>query len=578
MAKEENRTSAATTIYKTRRSLSAALSMMVVFMILISTVAVGVLAYVAYREDTIWMHSERCKAIALTLAAEINAESMERAIMDREKDAQWAYLKIAADKIAITNDLVFLYVMGADYSSGYFVYYLEGYNPAVDDDPIDFLYEESIDIHNELIFEAIRAGQPQMTDIYRSEGDGFDYGMLITGYAPIVTDDGRVVGIVGVDVSMEEALSNVNAFAVRTAIIAALSIVIFVLIALQFIRVRVSRPVGQVIKAAEKLAEGDPSAIAVYEAQDEIGKLFKAFNKMADSINSQTAVLKRVAEGDLSVTINPRGEHDELALAIRDVVNNLRQMLDLFHKSAESLEESASSIAAESARVSKDATAESEVAGGINSAATIILKNTQENADAAEKANELIVDMADMAMQGGIQIENMVEAVGMIERSYSSITKIVDTIEEIAFQTNILALNAAVEAARAGQFGRSFAVVADEVSNLAAKSSASAKSTGELINVSLEQVSSGVDIAREAARSFEAIVLKIGESGEMLNTISSASLLQADNIGRINTDIGRMGDMIHSTAISAKNSAVIADQLLERAKQLAMILDKYKLH
>jgi len=417
-----------------------------------------------------------------------------------------------------------------------------------------------------------------MTEIYRSEGDGFNYGMLVTGYAPIITDDGRVIGVVGADVSMEDALANVNAFALRMALVVAASIVVFVLITLQFIRIRVSRPVGLVINAAEKLSEGDLSAAADYESGDEIGMLFKAFNKMSESVNSRIAVLKRVADGDLTMTITPRGERDELAKAIRDVVNNLRQMLDLFHKSAESLEKSASSIAAESARVSNDAKAEIEVAGGINTAASVILKNTQDNAEAAEKANELIVDMADMAMQGGIQIEHMVEAVGMIEKSYSSITKIVDAIEDISFQTNILALNAAVEAARAGQFGKSFAVVADEVGNLAAKSSTSAKSTGELIEESLNQVSNGVKIAAEAANSFEAIVKKIGESGTMLNLISAASMLQADSIARINMDIERIGDMIRSTAASAENSAVVSDQLLERAKQLASVLENYKLH
>jgi len=563
------------------RSLSAALSTMIVLMILISTVAVGILAYVAYRQDTIQMHSERCIAIAVTIVAEIDAESMERALLDREKDEQWSRIKMASDKAAIMNDLVYLYVLGADYSTGYFIYYLEGFNPSTGDDPLGFLYEESVDIHDEMIFLAIETGEPQMTKIYSSEGDGYDYGMLVTGYAPIVTKDGRVVGVVGADVSMEDALANVNAFAIRTSIIVAICAIVFVLIALRFIRSRVSKPVGLVIAAAERLAEGDPGVVASASSHyvaDEIGLLLSAFNKMAESLNSQIGVLKRVSNGDLTVTITPRSDRDELAFAIRATVTNLQQMLDLFQKSAESLEASASSIAAESARVSRDATEESAIAGGINTAASEILKNTQDNADAAEKANELIVDMAEMAIQGSIQIEHMVEAVGAIEKSYSSITKIVDSIEDIAFQTNILALNAAVEAARAGQFGKGFAVVADEVRNLATKSSDSARSAGELIDDALKRVSSGVDVAKEAASTFEAIVKKIGESGGMLNMISTASALQANSIASISKDIERINNMISSTAVSAENSAVISDKLSERAKQLATMLDKYMIH
>jgi len=560
------------------RSLSTALSILIVVVILVSTASVGVLAYAAYRADTIRMFSERSVAITVSLAAMIDADSLEQALINREKDEQWDLIKRTADRIAVETDLKFLYIMGVDYSSGYFTYYVEGYNPKTDDDPIDFLYEESVDIHDDMIYHAIETGMPQMTDIYYSSGDGFDYGSLVTGYAPIISSDGRVVGIIGADVSMEEALANVNSFALRTLLIVAACVIVFVIISLRFIRVRVSGPVNLVISAAEKLAEGDPKMVATHDTDDEIGALFKAFNKMSESLNSQIDVLKRVSKGDLTVTIIPRSEHDELAYAIMDTVANLKQMLDLFRKSAENLESSAFSIANESTRVSKDANEESSVASGINNDASLILKNTQDNADAAEKANELIVEMAAMAMEGSIQLSEMIEAVAAIEKSYSSITSIVGTIEDISFQTNILALNAAVEAARAGHFGKGFAVVADEVSNLAAKSSASAQSTGALIEDSLRQVSSGVKVAQKASKTFDEIVQKIGESGEMLNLISAASALQAESIARINKDIERIVDMVKSTAVSAENSAVISDKLSERAKQLAGMLEMYKLH
>ena len=560
------------------RSLSTALSILIVVVILVSTASVGVLAYAAYRADTIRMFSERSVAITVSLAAMIDADSLEQALINREKDEQWDLIKRTADRIAVETDLKFLYIMGVDYSSGYFTYYVEGYNPKTDDDPIDFLYEESVDIHDDMIYHAIETGMPQMTDIYYSSGDGFDYGSLVTGYAPIISSDGRVVGIIGADVSMEEALANVNSFALRTLLIVAACVIVFVIISLRFIRVRVSGPVNLVISAAEKLAEGDPKMVATHDTDDEIGALFKAFNKMSESLNSQIDVLKRVSKGDLTVTIIPRSEHDELAYAIMDTVANLKQMLDLFRKSAENLESSAFSIANESTRVSKDANEESSVASGINNDASLILKNTQDNADAAEKANELIVEMAEMAMEGSIQLSEMIEAVAAIEKSYSSITSIVGTIEDISFQTNILALNAAVEAARAGHFGKGFAVVADEVSNLAAKSSASAQSTGALIEDSLRQVSSGVKVAQKASKTFDEIVQKIGESGEMLNLISAASALQAESIARINKDIERIVDMVKSTAVSAENSAVISDKLSERAKQLAGMLEMYKLH
>jgi len=569
-----------------RRSLSTSLTLLVAVMIFIGSASVGILAYFMYKTDTIEMHSQKGLTIATAIATAIDGDSMAEALRSGVKDEQWPFIKDLADREATKNNVKYLYIMGADYSSGYFTYYVEGWNPETGDEPLDFLHQETIDVHAAEALETIRTGNPMLTGLYDSSGTGLDFGMLVTGYAPILNSAGEVVGIAGADFSMEEALANVNEFAIRTAILVSICIIVFIFVIYRFIDARVRKPVNLVIAAAEKLALGDPDTSVSYDeykaqnrkdVNDEIYALFMSFTRMTESLADQIAVLKRVSEGDLSVNIEQRSERDELSFAISATVVNLRQMLELFNKSVESLEASAMRIAEESSQVSRDANEEITVIGGINTSTSLILKDSEKNASAAKKANEVITEMAVMAREGSVQMGQLVRAVDAIEQSFASITKIVGSIDDISFQTNILALNAAVEAARAGQYGKGFAVVADEVRNLAEKSSASARSTGEMIENALLQVSTGVEVANETAKTFEAIVQKIGDSNEMLEQISFASGKQIENITQINSDIERMSEMIHSLAASADSSASVSDSLSERAKQLGVILEKYKL-
>lgn len=558
-------------------SLAGGLSVMVVIMILVGTVSVAMIAYWMYRQDTIEMYSGRVEAIAQTVAAAVDADGMERAIDTREKDEQWDRIKEMADQAAVDTEAKYLYIVDAhpvERADGkYFVYYAEGWNPATGDDPLDFLYEETAEIYMTEAYDVIKTGRAAKTGVYDTE----DFGRLVTAYAPVKDGDGIVVGFVGVDISMETALSNVHNFAIRTAVIVGVLIVVFILISIRFINRRVKRPVELVSAAAEKIAVGDLNVDVVYTSGDEIGSLFDSFNRMIESTRRQIAVFKRISDGDLSVLVEPRSEHDELAFALRSTVENLRAMLDVFRKSADSLRESAGQIAEGSGHLALDASGELVSIKGIWESVDSITKNTRENEEKAGAANVLIAGMAKKARQGSEQIERVVEAVRAIQQSSEAIASVAGSIESIAFQTKILALNASVEAARAGQFGRGFAVVADEVSNLAAKSSGSAQSASVLIEDSLRQVGEGVEIARQAASTFEEIVAEIRKSEKMLTAIADASVQQSEDIVRINADIAGMGDMIRSTTAAAEDSAKIGETLTERARQLAEALSRYHL-
>jgi hypothetical protein len=197
---------------------------------------------------------------------------------------------------------------------------------------------------------------------------------------------------------------------------------------------------------------------------------------------------------------------------------------------------------------------------------------TRRNADHANEAKEVAQHTRNVAEAGTIEIQNMNQAMADIKTASNNIAKIVKSIDEVAFQTNILALNAAVEAARAGEAGAGFAVVADEVRNLAQRSATAARETAAKIEDSIVKSERGVQISQQVAKCFAEIADKIRKVDELVLNIASASKEQSDGISQVNTAVSEMDKVTQSNAASSEQSAAAAQELKHQADALKQAL------
>lgn len=198
---------------------------------------------------------------------------------------------------------------------------------------------------------------------------------------------------------------------------------------------------------------------------------------------------------------------------------------------------------------------------------------TKRNAENANSANTLAAETRRAADSGVSEMEEMSKAMEAIKTSSDDISKIIKTIDEIAFQTNILALNAAVEAARAGEAGQGFAVVADEVRSLAQRSAVAARETAEKIEDAVSKSEQGVAISGRVSGSLNSIVEKAREVDQIISQIATASNEQSQGISQINEAVSQMDQVTQSNSANAEETASASEELSAQAEELQMVVN-----
>jgi methyl-accepting chemotaxis protein len=255
-------------------------------------------------------------------------------------------------------------------------------------------------------------------------------------------------------------------------------------------------------------------------------------------------------------------------LALRRVSRRLSASADMLDAAAGQVASAAQQITGASQALAEGASEQAASLEETSASLEEMASMTRRNAENAQSAKDLAAQTRGAADAGANDMREMSEAMDAIKGASDNIAKIIKTIDEIAFQTNILALNAAVEAARAGEAGMGFAVVAEEVRNLAQRSAQAAKETAEKIEDCIFKSEAGVGISTKVAGRLEEITAKARQVDELVAEIATASREQSQGIDQVNTAVTQMDKVTQSNAASAEESASAAEELSAQATML----------
>lgn len=358
-----------------------------------------------------------------------------------------------------------------------------------------------------------------------------------------------------------------------------------IIIVISTVMKRTLRPIEGVISAATDIAAGNLDINLEIKSQDEIGILSMNFVSMADNlkliIQDINYVLGEMSSGNFRVTTTIEDKYIGAYKYILEAMHNIRITLSdallEIDQASEQVSTGASQVSDAAQALSQGATEQASSIEELSATITDISNRIKDNAANASEANALSQEASNGILNGNQKMTDMIAAMNDIANTSNEIGKIIKTIDDIAFQTNILALNAAVEAARAGSAGKGFAVVADEVRNLAGKSAEAAKNTTLLIENAITAIGNGTKIAGETAEALRQVVEKSNISAARISEIAEATTAQAEAVMQVTTGIDQISAVVQTTSATSEESAATAEELSAQAVTLKSLVGKFKL-
>ncbi len=363
----------------------------------------------------------------------------------------------------------------------------------------------------------------------------------------------------------------------------AISVLIITMILSTYLTRSITRPLRELEISAKKIEEGDFKINVTYESRDELGSLAKAFKNMTsildDIISDASRLLSEMANGNFDVRTRAEkryvGSFQHLLASIRKLNRDLSSTLGQINHSADLVASGSGQVSDGAQALAQGATEQASAVEELASTISNISHQIKETADNAMEASTQSNTADKEAEECNRQMRDMIVAMEEITRTSNEIGKIIHTIEDIAFQTNILALNAAVEASRAGQAGKGFAVVANEVRSLASKSSIASKDTANLIEHSIEAVAHGTQLVDSTAQSLVKVVDAVRTTSTKVDAIANAAEQQADAIEQVTLGVDQISSVVQTNSATSEESAAASEELSSQAEVLKNLVAKF---
>ena len=361
---------------------------------------------------------------------------------------------------------------------------------------------------------------------------------------------------------------------------------LLILIAISFFLIkRALNPLQGIALAGKAVAEGNFDVKVSYDRQDEIGDLAAAIQSVMqhvrEIISDLSDKLSELAKGNFRVSLENTeqypGAYRPLLNSLQEISNDLNKTMAEIKTSAKEVNAGAEQVSSGAQGLSQGATEQASSIEELSATVNDISEHIKKTAENTRLANTEAQNAGKEVSHSDKQMQQMKAAMENINQKSGEISKIIKTIDDIAFQTNILALNAAIEAARAGVAGKGFAVVADEVGNLAQKSANAAKDTTMLIEETLQAVEQGTVLADSTAESLQRVVTGAGKVTELVNQIAEASVEQSRAVEQVSTGIDQISSVVQSNTATAEESAAASEELSGQANILNELVGRFQL-
>ena len=361
---------------------------------------------------------------------------------------------------------------------------------------------------------------------------------------------------------------------------------LLILIAISFFLIkRALNPLQGIALAGKAVAEGNFDVKVSYDRQDEIGDLAAAIQSVMqhvrEIISDLSDKLSELAKGNFRVSLENTeqypGAYRPLLNSLQEISNDLNKTMAEIKTSAGEVNAGAEQVSSGAQGLSQGATEQASSIEELSATVNDISEHIKKTAENTRLANTEAQNAGKEVSHSDKQMQQMKAAMENINQKSGEISKIIKTIDDIAFQTNILALNAAIEAARAGVAGKGFAVVADEVGNLAQKSANAAKDTTMLIEETLQAVEQGTVLADSTAESLQRVVTGASKVTELVNQIAEASVEQSRAVEQVSTGIDQISSVVQSNTATAEESAAASEELSGQANILNELVGRFQL-
>lgn len=401
----------------------------------------------------------------------------------------------------------------------------------------------------------------------------------------------ELVGILDEIIARSETLSHDSAQRAQKIIfwMQILSVILFLLTLycliylVMYVIHKIVRPILSITKESRHLMDGKLDFHLSYSSQNELGQLAdtleQSFQTVASYVSDINHVMDELSKGNFDVcpSVPYIGDFHSIEVSINQLTAQLSQTMHRVHGATTQVFGEASQLSSSAQQLAQGAMQQSQAIDRLQDMLDHLDQTAQERLDMVTAAQQHAQQTGSEITSSASHMEQMVQAMNSIKNEASKIGDIIDTIESIAFQTNILALNAAIEAARAGEAGKGFAVVADEVSSLASQCDQAAKATKEMIETSIQAVEHGNGIVTDVSHALKTTLDLAAQSTHEINSIAEATHGESATIAQVADNIHQISSVVHTNSATSEESAAVSQQLFTQVQLLQNQVSQFQL-